>query len=106
MGIWYYIQAVAREQPDSISGQKNSSKKLKKLQKSFEKLLTNAFEYDIVIRLSREWHPNKIRCDRVCKKIFKKLQKSFEKRLTNEIKYDMMDKLSSRAPNEVRWNAD
>ena len=89
-----------------MSGQKIWSKKLKKLQKSFEKLLTNPFEYDILVRLSREWHPNDIKCDQVWKKFLKKLQKSFEKRLTNEIKYDIMDKLSSRAPNEVRWNAD
>ena len=61
-------------------------------------------------KLNRMWYNKRAPVWTVSKIIkirqAKKLEKSFEKRLTNEIKYDIMDKLSSRAPNEVRWNAD
>ena len=63
-------------------------------EKSFEIRLTNAFGYDMIVKLSREERTAANTIRQVRQKKFKILQKSFEIRLTNQNGYDMIGRLS------------
>ena len=56
--------------------------------------MTNAFGYDMIVKLSREERTATWSIRQVRQKKFKILQKSFEIRLTNQNGYDMIGRLS------------
>ena len=77
-------------------------------EKSFEIRLTNAFWYDMIVKLSREERTAAKPIRQVRQKKFKILQKSFEIRLTNQNGYDMIGRLSRErvhgyAQNKTEW---
>ncbi len=71
-------------------GAEKREKNPKKPKKTWKIQLTFPFGYDIIYKLSREWHPKTeqiIQADKI-------FQKSLKKQLTKRFVYGIMDRLS------------